>query len=79
MPRDVEPMNTAETAAALELSEENVKVRLHRGHVLMRGWLFARAGQAAKKVFPFMGERCDRIVARVFARIAGMGERPLSA
>jgi RNA polymerase sigma-70 factor (ECF subfamily) len=30
MMRDVEQMTTAETADALELSEENVKVRLHR-------------------------------------------------
>ena len=31
MLRDVEEMSTTETATALELTEENVKVRLHRG------------------------------------------------
>src|SRR5579872_846424 len=44
MMRDVEEMDTAETAAALNLSEQNVKVRLHRGHAMMRGWLFSRVG-----------------------------------
>ena len=69
MMRDVEQMSTAETAAALDISEENVKVRLHRGHTMMRGWLFARVGENAKEVFPFMGPRCDRVVLGVFARL----------
>jgi RNA polymerase sigma-70 factor, ECF subfamily len=71
MMRDVEQMSTAETAAALQLSEENVKVRLHRGHTMMRSWLFARVGEHGKDAFSFLGARCDRVVAGVFAR---MGE-----
>jgi len=67
--RDVEEMSTAETAAALDLSEENVKVRLHRGRALLRGWLFQRVGANAKEAFPFMGARCDRVVQQVFARL----------
>jgi len=63
---------TSETAAALDLSEENVKVRLHRGHALLRGWLFARVGAEAKNAFPFMGVRCDRVVHGVFLRLAGL-------
>lgn len=69
MMRDVEQMSTSETAEALELSEENVKVRLHRGHSMMRVWLFARVGEKGKNAFPFMGARCDRVVAGVFTRI----------
>jgi RNA polymerase sigma-70 factor (ECF subfamily) len=69
MMRDVEQMSTAETATALDLSEENVKVRLHRGHAMMRGWLFARVGENAKEAFPFMATRCDRVVLGVFARL----------
>ncbi|HEY1925616.1 MAG TPA: hypothetical protein VGG58_10195, partial [Candidatus Acidoferrum sp.] len=57
-------------AAALDLSEQNVKVRLHRGHAIMRGWLFSRVGAKAKEAFPFMGERCDRVVRGVFERLA---------
>jgi RNA polymerase sigma-70 factor (ECF subfamily) len=68
--RDVEDMSTAETAAALDLTEENVKVRLHRGRSMARNWLFSKVGAAAKSAFPFMGVRCDRVVAAVFARLA---------
>lgn len=70
MLRDVEELNTSETAAALDLSEENVKVRLHRGHAMLRGWLFARAGAGARNAFPFMGVRCDRVVQGVFLRLS---------
>ena len=70
MLRDVEELDTAETAAALSLSEQNVKVRLHRGHAMMRGWLFSRVGVKAREAFPFMGERCDRVVREVLSRLA---------
>jgi RNA polymerase sigma-70 factor (ECF subfamily) len=70
MLRDVEELSTSETAAALDLTEHNVKVRLHRGRAMARGWLFARAGANAKNAFPFMGVRCDRVVHGVFARLA---------
>jgi RNA polymerase sigma-70 factor, ECF subfamily len=69
MLRDIEEMSTADTAAALDLTEENVKVRLHRGHAMMRDRLSARVGAQGKHAFPFMGERCDRVVTRVFARL----------
>ncbi|HEY6488646.1 MAG: RNA polymerase sigma factor [Terracidiphilus sp.] len=69
MMRDVEQMSTAETAAALDLSEQNVKVRLHRGHSMMRGWLFAHVGENGRSAFPFLGDRCDRVVLGVFARL----------
>ena len=69
MLRDVEEMSTKDTAVALELSEENVKVRLHRGHAMMRSWLLTRVGASGKKAFPFMGERCDFVVSRVMERL----------
>ena len=71
MMRDVEQMNTSETASALDLTEENVKVRLHRARALVRKELFARAGSEARSAFGFMGERCDRVVARVLEEIRG--------
>jgi RNA polymerase sigma-70 factor (ECF subfamily) len=70
MMRDIEEMDTSETAAALNLTEQNVKVRLHRWHAMMRGWLFSRVGVKAREAFPFMGERCDRVVRIVLARVA---------
>lgn len=76
MLRDVEQMSTAEAAAALDLTEENVKVRLHRARALVRKELFARAGSEAQSAFGFMGARCDRVVARVLERIgAATAER----
>jgi RNA polymerase sigma-70 factor (ECF subfamily) len=70
MLRDVEELSTSETAEVLDLTEHNVKVRLHRGRAMARGWLFARVGTNAKNAFPFMGVRCDRVVHGVFARLA---------
>jgi RNA polymerase sigma-70 factor (ECF subfamily) len=37
---------------------------------MMRSWLFARVGAKAKEAFPFMGDRCDRVVSAVFRQIA---------
>lgn len=76
MLRDVEGMSTAETAVALDLTEENVKIRLHRGRALARGWIVERVGTKAKNAFPFMGERCDRVVQGVLARLAELSGGP---
>jgi RNA polymerase sigma-70 factor (ECF subfamily) len=70
MLRDVEELSTAETAAALGITEYNVKVRLHRGHALARKALLARVGASARGAFAFMGPRCDRVVHGVFAKLA---------
>ena len=70
MLRDVEELSTTETAEVLSLSEENVKVRLHRGRALMRKKLFERVGGTARDAFPFMGVRCDRVVRNVLQRLA---------
>ena len=73
MLRGIEELSTSETAAALDLSEENVKVRLHRGRALLRAGLFARVGAEAANAFPFMGVRCDRVVHSVLLRLADLG------
>ena len=70
MMRDVEQLSTLETASALQLTEQNVKVRLHRARALVRKQLFARAGEQAPSAFGFMGVRCDRVVSRVLETIA---------
>jgi RNA polymerase sigma-70 factor (ECF subfamily) len=69
MLRDVEEMSTSDTAHALDISEENVKVRLHRARALLRKTLYARAGTERKEVFNFHAVRCDRVVKNVFERI----------
>jgi RNA polymerase sigma-70 factor (ECF subfamily) len=73
MMRDIEEMSTADTAEALDLSEQNVKVRLHRGRAMMRSSLTARLAEGHKTAFPFMGHRCDRVVERVFLRLNELG------
>jgi RNA polymerase sigma-70 factor (ECF subfamily) len=70
--RDVEEMSTEEAAGCLEITEENVKTRLHRARAMLRRELFARAGANSPSAFPFMAERCDRVVLRVFERIAAL-------
>ena len=67
--RDVEEMSTTEAADVLEISEDNVKVRLHRARALLRKSLFARAGMERKEAFNFHAVRCDRVVKNVFERI----------
>ena len=69
MLRDVEEMSTTDTANVLEISEENVKVRLHRARALLRKSLYARAGMERKEAFNFHAVRCDRVVKNVFERI----------
>lgn len=67
--RDVEEMTTAEAASALEISEESVKVRLHRARAMVRRSLYQQSGQHARELFTFGAMRCDRVVAAVLARI----------
>jgi RNA polymerase sigma-70 factor (ECF subfamily) len=69
MLRDVEEMSTAETADALEISEQTVKVRLHRAHGQIRRALYRQSGACARELFTFPATRCDRVVAAVLARI----------
>jgi RNA polymerase sigma-70 factor (ECF subfamily) len=52
---------------ALDLTEQNVKVRLHRGPAMLRGWL-AYVGTNAKNAFPFMGARAAMVLSMVFFR-----------
>jgi RNA polymerase sigma-70 factor (ECF subfamily) len=67
--RDVEELTTAEAAGALEISEESVKVRLHRARALVRRKLYQQSGQNVRELFAFPATRCDRVVAAVLARI----------
>jgi RNA polymerase sigma-70 factor (ECF subfamily) len=69
MLRDVEDMSTTDAAEVLEITEDNVKVRLHRARALLRKSLYARAGMERKEAFHFHAVRCDRVVQNVFERI----------
>lgn len=79
MLRDVEGMSTTDAADALEITDENVKVRLHRARALLRKSLYARAGMERKEAFDFHAVRCDRVVKNVFERIQQLALRTENA
>ncbi len=67
--RDVEEMSTLDTAQALEITEETVKVRLHRARALVRKELYARVGANSASAFQFGATRCDRVTENVMSVI----------
>jgi len=67
--RDVEDVSTTDAAEVLEITQDNVKVRLHRARALLRKSLYARAGMEIKEAFNFHAVRCDQVVKNVFERI----------
>jgi RNA polymerase sigma-70 factor (ECF subfamily) len=70
MMRDLESLTTRETAELLEISEETVKVRLHRAHAMLKETLTASLGEPAVELFAFHAPRCDRVVSAVLRRLA---------
>jgi RNA polymerase sigma-70 factor (ECF subfamily) len=71
--REIEGLDTAETARCLEVSEDVVKTRLHRARARIREELYRRAGTTSAAAFQFHLSRCDRVVDAVFARLAAGG------
>lgn len=69
--RLVQGLSTAETAAALDLSQANVKVRLHRAREILKEDLLQVAEREGlfARTWAFDGARCDRVVARVLRAI----------
>jgi RNA polymerase sigma-70 factor (ECF subfamily) len=68
--RVVEELDTDATAACLDISESNVKVRLHRARSLLRERIDEQIGAGVRQVYQFDGERCDRIVKEVLQRLS---------
>ncbi len=67
--REVEGLSTEQTADALGLTLENVRVRLHRAKRGLRQTLDRTIGREVRRLYLFDGARCDRVVAAVFARL----------
>ena len=67
--RELEGLSTVDVAQSLRISEQAVKMRLHRARAALRASLYDRIDSAALPPFSFDGERCDRIVAAVLARL----------
>lgn len=74
--REIEQLSTAEAAEMLQISEDVVKTRLYRARAMLRRELLARAGPTIARTFPFLGDRCDRMVARVMAVVRGASPDP---
>jgi RNA polymerase sigma factor (sigma-70 family) len=65
--REVEKMSIAETSSVMDISESNVKIRLNRAKEMLRDALTGT--YPAGSLYEFNLVRCDRIAARVLARI----------
>ena len=73
--REVEDMTVEETAACLGIPPATVRSRLFRARALLRESLARDLDSATIEVFPFAGQRCDRIVAAVLAQSASAFSR----
>jgi RNA polymerase sigma-70 factor (ECF subfamily) len=67
--RELEEMTVEETAECLGISEATVRSRLSRAKSLFRTLPEREVDLELRDVFAFGGERCERIVAAVLARI----------
>ncbi len=70
MMRAVEGLDVRETAESLGINSNTVRTRLFRANRLLRGELAKRLQTESSEVFDFGSERCDAVVAGVFARLA---------
>ena len=69
--RAIEEMSVEETAQSLGIPEATVRTRFFRARGLLREGLSRQIDVAMDQAFSFAGERCDRIVANVMARVEG--------
>jgi len=67
--RALEELSVEETAAALQLTAAAVRTRYFTARALLRESLARDIDHSLEEAFSFAGARCDRIIARVLARI----------
>ncbi len=65
--REIEGMNTVETAECLGISKVNVKIRLHRAKQFLLKYLSENLSK--EDIYPFGNERCDSVVENVMASL----------
>lgn len=65
--KEVEEMKIKEISKALDISESNVKVRIHRAKQMLKNSLLQITNQ--KEVFEFGHSRCDRLTESVMNKI----------
>ena len=69
MLRAVEELTVEETSVALGIPPATVRTRFFRARALLRDSLAREVDTCIDSAFSFAGERCDRIVAGVLARL----------
>ena len=67
--RLVEGMSVAETAELFRIPPQTVKTRLFRARALLRAEMERHIGPVLGDIFPFAGERCERLTQRVLTRL----------
>jgi RNA polymerase sigma-70 factor (ECF subfamily) len=67
--RDILELDTAETAACLGLTEEAVRVRLHRARAAIAAAVTEQLADHAREIYSFDGARCDRMTAHVMGNV----------
>lgn len=72
MLRAVDEMEVGEVAACLGIASATVRTRFFRARALLRESLSREIDVAQENAFGFAGERCDRIVEGVMARLTEM-------
>jgi RNA polymerase sigma-70 factor (ECF subfamily) len=68
--REIEGLDTCDTAESPGIREATVKTRLHRARAQLRSTLLDRIDIAPRDLLEFGGERCNSVVARVMDRLA---------
>jgi len=73
--RALEEMSVEETAVVLGVPEATVRTRFFRARSLLREGLARAIDFSLEDAFRFAGDRCDRIVEGVLARLKSLAER----
>lgn len=67
MVREIEQLSVSDTAGLLHISEENVKVRLHRSKTLLKSAL--KNSMKELNLFEFLAPRCNKLTDKVMVII----------
>jgi RNA polymerase sigma-70 factor (ECF subfamily) len=65
--KEIDQMSIKDISDSLDISESNVKVRLHRAKAQIKDILYTK--QARESVFEFGNRRCDNMVANVMKSV----------
>jgi RNA polymerase sigma-70 factor (ECF subfamily) len=72
--REVQHLTVADAATTIGITEENVKIRLHRAKGMLKNMLQSKLD--AMEIFEFHADRCTRVAERVMTEILSMQLKP---